>query len=159
MNDYNYSYSYSYPTGADAAAGTAVGLGFVLVSIFISFLVFAAVYVAGALLLGQIFKKAGQPRWIAWVPIYNSWKYLEIGGQQGFWAILAIIPVVNIVSAVFHYIAAYHIGLKLKKPGEFVLLAIFLPLVWFLILALDHSTWEQGDKPSATPPTVPPAAS
>lgn len=98
-------------------------------------------YVVYALLLGQIFHKAGQPRWIAWVPFYNNWKLLELGNQPGFWAVLAIIPFVNIASAVFMYIAMYYIGLKFGKSGTWVVLAIFLPIVWMAILALDSSKY------------------
>lgn len=116
-----------------------------LTSLFIFFtLIFAvAAYIISALLLSRVFKKAGVPTWIAWVPFYNNWKLLELGGQQGFWAVLAIIPVVNIVSAVFMYIAMYHIGLKLGKSGAFVLLAIFLPIVWLIWLAVDKSKWNE----------------
>ena len=137
--DYSNSY-YSPPTPADAAAGFAVFAAFM--SFFFLFAV--GVYVAVALCMMSIFKKAGVKPWIAWVPFYNHWKLLEIGGQQGFWAVLAVIPIVNIVSAVFMYIAMYHIGKKLGKEGAFVLLGIFLPLVWFIWLAVDKSTWKDG---------------
>lgn len=101
-------------------------------------------YVVAAISLMKIFTKAGVPSWIAWVPFYNNWKMLEIGGQRGFWAVLAIIPIVNIASAVFVYIAMYHIGLKLGKSGSFLVLGIFLPVVWMLWLAFDKSTWNEG---------------
>jgi hypothetical protein len=110
-------------------------------SLFI-FLVAIAVYVVQALLLSRIFSKAGVETWKAWVPIYSNWVMLELGGQQGFWAVLMLVPVVNIVSAVFMFIAMYYIGLKLGKQGAFVLLAIFLPAVWLVWLAVDNSTWE-----------------
>jgi hypothetical protein len=113
------------------------------------FVVFAVVaYVVYALLLSRIFKKAGVEGWKAWVPVYNSWIMLELGGQKGFWAVLALVPVVNIAAAVFMYIAMYNIGLKLGKDGAFVLLAIFLPIVWLIWLAVDSSTWKGA--PAAT---------
>jgi len=116
--------------------------------------IIAAAYVITAIFLGKIFKKAGLASWPAWVPIYNSWKLLEIGGQQGFWAALSIIPYVNIVSAVFLYISMYHIGLKLGKSGVFVLWAIFLPFVWLIWLAVDKSVWNDtlGKRSIATGP-------
>lgn len=112
------------------------GLTFVIIS-----------YAIVAFLLGQIFKKAGQRQWPAWVPIYNNWKLLELGGQSGFWAILALIPYVGFVTLVFTYIAMYHIGLKLGKAPWFVAIAIFLPLIWLAWLAFDDSTWP---KPKST---------
>lgn len=131
---YNYDY---YQDAPSDAATAAVFLGFMTF-----FLVLALVsYVVTSWLFGRIFKKAGVEQWIAWVPIYNTWKLLEIGGQQGFWAVLSLIPIVNIVAAVFVYIAMYNIGKNLGKEGWFVLLAIFLPLVWLIWLAFDDSKW------------------
>lgn len=146
QSSYYYDNSYYTTTsGADSAAAAALGITF-----FMFFFLFAvAVYVFVAICLMRIFKKAGVPAWIAWVPFYNNWKTLEIGGQQGFWAVLAIIPFVNIVSAIFMYIAQYHIGKKLGKGGEFVLWAIFIPFVWYAWLAFDKSKW--NDKASTAP--------
>jgi len=129
-------------TGAniDDATAAAIGVGFILFSLFFV----AIAYVVSAILLGRIFKKAGIPAWVAWVPVYNNYKMLEIGGQSGFWAILFLIPFVNFASAVFMYIAMYNIGLKFGKDGTFVLLAIFLPLVWMIWLAVDKSVWNNA---------------
>jgi Family of unknown function (DUF5684) len=134
----SYEYStYSTSSNLDPETSAALSAGlivFFLISSIISYVIYA-------LFLGKIFKKAGIESWIAWVPFYNSWKLLEAGGQQGFWAILAVIPFVSIVSAVFMFIAMYNIGLKLGKTGYFVLLAIFLPIVWLIWLAVDKSVW------------------
>jgi hypothetical protein len=137
LAQYYTTYDYTTTSTVDpaaAAAVTAAVIGFSLVLLAVS-------YVIGAIFLGKLFKKAGVPSWIAWVPFYNTWKLLEIGGQQGFWAVLAIIPFVNYVSLVFMYIAMFHIGKKLGKEGVFVLLAIFLPIVWLIWLAVDKSVW------------------
>lgn len=147
----------STASSADTAAALAI-LAFVYGVMIIAGII---TYVVVSLCLMRIFKKAGAPAWAAWVPIYNSWKILEIGGQQGFWAVLAIIPFVNIVSAVFIIIAQYHIGLKLGKSGMFVLWAIFVPIVWFIWLAVDKSTWNDSASSAPalgnTPPTAPTA--
>lgn len=144
-----YEYDYEGMSGANEfgngdGAVAMIALGFL--GIFTVFVLIIS-YAVTAFLLGRIFKKAGVPQWIAWVPFYNSWKMLELGGQQGFWAVLAIVPVVNIVSAIFMYIAMYNIGLKLQKEGWFVLLAIFLPLVWLIWLAFDSSKWNEKGGP------------
>lgn len=106
-------------------------------------------YIVSSIFLSKIFKKAGVESWIAWVPVYNSWKFLEIGGQQGFWAILSIIPIAQVVSVVFMCISAYHIGLKLSKDGAFVALYVFLPLIWIIWLGTDSSKWK--DDASSAP--------
>lgn len=159
LSQYYYTTT-EYQTNTDPETAAAVAAG--AVAFFLFTLIFvAAAYVVGALLLGRIFKKANVPSWIAWVPFYNNWKVLEIGGQQGFWAILALIPFVNIVSAIFMIIAMYHIGLKLGKSGVFVVWVIFLPIVWLIWLAVDKSTWNEkapGAAPSIAPEHQKPAA-
>lgn len=127
-------------TSADPEAAAAI----FLTVLFFSFIFSVIFYIIGAIILGLIFKKAGIAAWIAWVPFYNTWKMLEIGGQKGFWAVLAIIPIVNYVSIVFIYIAMYNIGLKLGKSGAFVVLGIFLPLIWMIWLAVDSSKWNKA---------------
>jgi uncharacterized protein DUF5684 len=115
----------------------------------VMFLAVLLVYVITSLCLSSIFKKAGVESWKAWVPVYNTWTLLELGGQKGYWAVLAFIPFVGIVSAIFVIIAMYYIGRKLGKSDTFVLLAIFLPLVWYIWLAVDKSKWQ--DKTATKP--------
>ncbi len=161
-----YDDSYAYSNADVATAGAVVFMIFFMLFIGI------VAYIVTALFLSRIFKKAGVEGWKAWVPVYNSWVLLELGGQKGYWAVLALIPIVNIVSAVFMYIAMYHIGLNFGKDGAFVLLAIFLPIVWMIWLAVDKSTWKgqpvvaatphqaetpsQQQPPANTPPAAPP---
>lgn len=144
----DYDYNYNYDMGGSDAAAAAAGGAF-LGAFLVFLLIFAIIcYAVGAFLLGRVFKKAGVPQWIAWVPIYNTWKLLEMGNQQGFWSVLALLPFVNIVSAVFVYIAMYHIGKKLGKEDWFVLLAIFVPVVWLVWLGFDDSKWPKQTKKS-----------
>lgn len=156
-SDYYNSYSYSSGSSDSAAALAGVGIAFFMFSLLFGI----AAYVIASLSLMKIFKKAGlQDAWAAWIPFYNTWRMLEIGGQQGFWSVLMVIPVVNVVSAVFVFIAAYNIGLKLGKSGAFVLLAIFLSFVWYIWLAFDKSTWNEDAEGSASSltPVHPPVA-
>ncbi|RWZ78205.1 MAG: hypothetical protein EOT05_00330 [Candidatus Microsaccharimonas sossegonensis] len=158
------SYDYTYTTtssNTDPSIAAALSVGILL----FYFITIAITYVVTSIFLGMIFKKAGVPAWVAWVPFYNTWKLLEIGGQQGFWAILAVIPFVNLVSAVFTFIAMYNIGLKFGKSGAFVVLGIFLPIVWLIWLAVDTSKWNNSlgepsraveHNPNATPPAATP---
>lgn len=116
----------------------------VLVMLLIAFISSLLIYLITAWSLSRIFKKVGIKSKKAWIPIYNVWTMLELGGQKGFWAILVLVPVVNLVALIFIYIAMYHIGLKFRKPGTFVLVGIFLHLIWYIWLAVDHSTWHGG---------------
>jgi hypothetical protein len=142
------SYDYSVHT-ADESTLSAVAILFMM---FFVFIILAATYVATALLLGRIFKKAGVESWKAWIPFYNNWILYELGDQKGYWAAVAIIPVANIVSGIFMIIAMYKIGLKLGKEGVFVLWAIFVPLVWYVWLAFDDSKWQKKPHRANTKP-------
>lgn len=139
-NSHSEMYSTVSPATQDAGANALVTL--------IIFMILIAAYALNAFFLSRIFKKAGIEGWKAWVPVYNNWVQLELGGQKGYWAVLAFVPLVNFVSAVFMIIAMYHIGLKFGKSEAFVLLAIFLPLVWLVWLAIGNDKWE-GHKPKS----------
>lgn len=137
MYDNSYYDSSAYGTTSTMSSTEAAG---VFLAMMVVMLVIAIVsYVVFAFFLSMIFKKAGIEGWKAWVPVYNSWVLLEMGDQPGWWSILAFIPFVNIVAAVFMYIAMYNIGLKFGKEGVFVLLAIFLTPVWLIWLAVDKT--------------------
>lgn len=116
-------------------------LGVILIYVFVLF-IWIGVYALYAYMLSRIFKKAGIATWIAWVPFYNIWKCMQLGGQAGFWSILLFIPFANIVAFIFFYAAQYRIGLNLGKEGWWVVIAIFAPIVWFALLAFDSSRWK-----------------
>lgn len=134
--------------GTASVSGTAAD-GAMIIAIFITMIVMLiAIYVVSAIFLGMIFKKAGIESWKAWVPLYNNWVLLEMGGQQGWIALLSLIPGASIVTAIFMYIAMYHISIKFGKDGTlFLLLAILMPIVWFIWLAVDKTAvWNHDYK-------------
>ncbi|MCX6858517.1 MAG: DUF5684 domain-containing protein, partial [Verrucomicrobia bacterium] len=45
----------------------------------------------------KLHTKAGQPGWAVFVPIYNAIVWLRICGKPGWWVLLLIIPVVNLI--------------------------------------------------------------
>lgn len=161
----NYESLYSDPSLYNTTPQMSEGEAAAITGGFMLFFLIAGIigYVINAFLLSRIFKKAGVEEWKAWVPIYNSWIMLELGGQKGFWAVLMLVPIVNLVALVFFIIAEYEIGLKFGKSGAFVLLAIFLPIVWLAWLAFDSSRWSgvpavAGAAPQPGSPTTPVSA-
>lgn len=124
-----------------------LGLLFGLAFAVIYLLIIAGFYALFAWLLSRVFRKAGIPVWKAWVPIYNFWVFLELGGQPGWIAILAVVPVGNIVATVFMCIAAYNVGLAFGKQGAWVVLYIFVPWLWFAIVGLDSEPWQPWRAP------------
>jgi len=149
--EYNYD-STLQSSNTDIAVSAAV---FASIVFFVAVFTLIA-YIINGWLLSRVFKKASVPQWIAWVPLYNTWKTLEIGGQKGFWAVVALIPFVNIIAIIFLYIALFHIGKKLGKEDWFVALAIVVPLIWLIWLAFDDSKWQES-KPVNESPSVKPS--
>jgi hypothetical protein len=104
-------------------------------------------YIYFAIFAGMILKKAGQPAWAAWVPVYNQWKLNELGGIRGAWSLLvlgAFVPFIgsllSIGGAVLFAIASYRMAPAYgRDPVVSVLLYIFLPVVWLPYMAVSKA--------------------
>ena len=147
----DYGYNYNYSTTGDEGSAIAV-----LIVLLIFLFALIAGYVVTSLFFAGIFKKAGISTTAAWIPFYNNWKFFELGGQQGFLSLLAFVPFVGaIITGIFAIIAAYNIGLKLGKTGPFVLFYILLAPVWFLILIISDTSWNDSlGEPSLAKGTI-----
>ncbi len=137
---YDYYWEDMYPAYLSAFTG---------IVIFWLFL-FIALYVVNAIFLMKLFAKANVPAWKAWVPVVNTWKFLELGGYHGAFSLLVlavIIPCIGWLAAIGGIVvcalAAYQIGLKNRKDGVWVVLYLFLGVVWTGILGLGASTWDE----------------
>ncbi|MFE6965515.1 DUF5684 domain-containing protein [Agromyces sp. NPDC057679] len=115
------------------------------------------VYVLNGIFVSKIFVKTGAEGWPAWLPIYNSWRLLEIGGQAGWLALLALVPGAGIVTVVFLVIAVNNINRGFGKTGGWTVLYIFLPLVWGAYLAYGRTEPWRAPAPadSWAPPSPP----
>jgi hypothetical protein len=95
-------------------------------------------YFVAALPLMGVFGKAGQPGWAAFVPIYNIWVLLKVVGRPGWWLILFLIPIVNIVIAIIVY---YDLSVSFGHGVGFTVGLLFLGWIFLLILWLGSSTY------------------
>lgn len=120
---------------------------------FSSLLIPVIAYLVFAVLLMRIFQKAGVEGWIAFVPVYSQWKFLQIGGMPGWISLAALgvlIPgplggVAAVILWVFTILAAWGIGMSFWKESWWILVYVFLPIVWFAVLAFDSSSYS-GDR-------------
>jgi hypothetical protein len=80
-----------------------------------------------------IFAKAGKPGWAALIPIYNLIVLLEIVGKPWWWLLLMLIPLVNVVFAVWTYnLLSKSFGKSEGFTAGLILLSfIFLPILAF----------------------------
>lgn len=134
----DYYYGYNQPTNSGYLELLSAGVIIALIFIFI------LSYVVSSVGLMRLFKKAGIEGWKAWVPFYNTWIFLQLGGQEGWKMIFSFIPYVGIISYVFMVISANEINKKLGKDSAFTILFVLLPPVWLLVVGLDSSKWNDS---------------
>jgi hypothetical protein len=87
----------------------------------------------------KIYVKAGKPGWASIIPIYNVIVLLEIIGKPWWWILLMLIPVVNIV------IAIWMNNLLSKSFGYgvgFTLGLIFLPYIFYPVLGFGNAQYK-----------------
>jgi hypothetical protein len=98
-------------------------------------------YLLTAITLAMFFRKVGVNPGIAWVPIYNYWRWLEVGGHNGQLAVLMLVPYAGIVTRIFLYIGMYRTGIAFGKDSSWVVLGIFLPFVWCILLGRPNEVY------------------
>jgi Family of unknown function (DUF5684) len=92
----------------------------------------------------KIFTKAGEPGWASIVPFYNIWVLLRITGKPGWWIILLLVPVVNIVIAILETV---ELAKAFGKSGGFAAGLIFLPFIFYPMLAWGDAQYRRGGGP------------
>jgi hypothetical protein len=130
------------PGYGDASAFFSIFLAIELFVIGFVLLISAVVYVLNGFAFMKLFRKVGVEPWAAWVPIFNFWRLLELGGQPGWISLLALVSPASIVAVVFEAIAAYRVGLAFRKDGAWVVLFIFFPFAWAWSMAADGLPYE-----------------
>lgn len=88
----------------------------------------------------KVFTKAGEPGWASLIPFYNIIVYLRIAGKPLWWIILFIIPVVNIIVALF---ASLGLAKNFGKGTGFGIGLWLLTPIFIIILGFDSSTYQR----------------
>ena len=82
-----------FDNDAASAAASAGALAFGGIFMIVA-LAIAVVCIIG---MWKVFEKSGQPGWACIIPIYNIYILLKVVGRPGWWLLLMLIPLVNIV--------------------------------------------------------------
>jgi len=90
----------------------------------------------------KLYTKAGKPGWATIVPIYNVIVLLEIVRKPMFWFVLLLIPVVNIVFAIW---VVNLLSRRFGKDEGFTVGMILLPFVFYPILGFGSATYNSGE--------------
>ena len=95
--------------------------------------------------VGKVFSKAGEPSWACIVPVYNYVVMCRIAGKSGWWVLLLLIPIVNIITLVIVFIGIAH---RFGKGTGFGLGLAFLGFIFWPILGFGSA------QSTGTPSTV-----
>lgn len=99
-------------------------------------------YVIIAIALWKVFTKAGEPGWLAIIPIVNAFVLVKIAGFSMWLGLLYLIPIVNIV---LHIIVALRVGKGFGKDAVFsVFLLWLLSVIGYLILGFGSATYDRS---------------
>jgi len=117
----------------DSAVAGIVGL--------IVLVVYLGILLAVIAGLWKVFTKAGQPGWMAIIPILNGLVAIRIAGKPAWWIILFLIPVVNFIIGI---IVTVSLAEKFGKGLGFALGLIFLPFIFVPILGFGSATYKDA---------------
>jgi len=101
-------------------------------------IIYIAILVLYFVSFWKIAEKAGRQGWEGIVPIYNYYILLKIGGKPGWWLILLLIPVVNIV---FFIWTINMVSKSFGKDEGFTVGLVLLGFVFWPILGLGDARY------------------
>jgi hypothetical protein len=100
-------------------------------------LILAVVFVIA---LWRVFQKANQPGWAAIIPFYNIYVMVKIAGRPGWWVILYLIPLVNVIT---HLVVAIDTAKAFGKSGTFGFFGLWLfSFIGYLILGFGDAKYQ-----------------
>lgn len=114
-------------------------------------------YVYAAVCLMMIAKKANTPGgWMAWIPILNAYLMCKIAGKPGWWLILFLIPIVNLVVFI---LVAIELAKAVGKPvwaGVLLIIPVVNFFAWGYLAFAGGRGVVSKPTPTETPPVTPP---
>ena len=87
----------------------------------------------------KIFSKAGQPGWVAIIPIYNLYIWCKIVGRPWWWILLMLIPFVDFIILIILFI---DLAKSFGKGAGFGIGLILLPIIFFPILGFGSAQYQ-----------------
>jgi len=107
------------------------------------------IVIAGA---WRAFEKAGEPGWACIVPIYNMYVVIKIAGRPGWWLLLCLIPIVNLVIVI---IVMIDVAKNFGKGTGFGVGLAFLGFIFWPILGFGDARYMGAPRQPQGFPVVP----
>ena len=87
----------------------------------------------------KVFTKAGKAGWLVLIPIVNLYTLLKIAGRPGWWLVLLLIPLVNLIISI---LVALDLAKSFGKGAGFGLGLAFLGPIFYPILGFGSATYK-----------------
>jgi hypothetical protein len=115
--------------GTNDAAQAAAGSTFLLV--------WLAIFVVLVIAWWRVFERAGHPGWMAIIPILNLYVLCKVAGKPGWFLLLYLIPIVNIIIS---FVVAFGVAERFRRGAGFGIGLALLPFIFYPILAFGDNT-------------------
>jgi hypothetical protein len=125
-------FAQTYEYQSDVSAGASIGFTLVFL------LLWLLAVIPGIIGMWKTFVKAGQPGWSSLIPIYNYIQMARITGRPDTWALLMLIPCVNIY---FAFKLQMDLAKSFGKDAGYGIGLVLLPMVFWPILGFGDSTY------------------
>ncbi|MCC7083953.1 MAG: signal peptidase I [Pirellulales bacterium] len=99
-----------------------------------------ALVVFGIIGLWKTFVKAGKPGWASIIPIYNIIVLCQIAGKPGWWVLLLLIPIVNLIILI---LVSIDVAKNFGHGVGFGLGLAFLGVIFSPILGLGDARYQK----------------
>ncbi|MBO3086056.1 DUF5684 domain-containing protein [Cellulomonas fengjieae] len=96
-------------------------------------------YLITAFALMGVFRKAGEPVWQAFVPIWSSIVLIKVAGKPMWWIVLFLIPIVQIVVMV---LVMHGLSTSFGHGAGFTVGLVLLSVVFLFILGYDSNRYQ-----------------
>jgi hypothetical protein len=109
------------------------------------YLIALVFYVITALGVYGTYKKANQPGWAAFVPVYNFYIMLKMVGRPTWWTWLILLPIIPLLGSiaflVIYIIVLNDVSKSFGHGGGFTVGLVLLSVIFWYILWLGSSTY------------------
>lgn len=119
-----------------AAAAAGAGFGLMMIVCWLGMMVFF-----NWLMYWKVFEKAGQPPVMSLIPIVNLYYLFKIAGRPGWWLVLLLVPLVNIVILI---LVCIDIAKKFGQGTGFAVGLILLGIIFFPILGFGSAQYQSN---------------
>lgn len=101
-------------------------------------LFFVSVTVFTIVALWKLFEKAGEPGWTSLVPFLNTYKLYKMAFGSGWWFLLLLIPIADIV---IYIMLSVRLARAFGRGGMFALGLVLFQTIFLLILGVNDDRY------------------